>query len=519
MPELLFADPNPISIARPSRPGPQFLPIKALHRHDGYITFIVKDDEGGDRLARRFAIRADALDTWFPQFTADLMRNSFCSINGGYTLANRNTTSPYGRALHNTDSLRYLCACYCDIDYYDRKLTRLQVIMELERMWESGELPQASMVVDSGKGMWLLWLLHDAEHPERAHLGAWTDNPNDHLLLYTRINKALHKLLDHIGADHIADGVRSIRVPGSFRNDTERFVKWSIHGDSDRAMSYTLKELAERLGVTLTPRSPSERAAIDSTSVSTGNRKNGWKQTNLNRLHAFVTIKDQRGGGFRDSCRHKAAFLYAMALRWVEGQDYREARCSLVEMGKCCEPPLSARECMEAWRQGYRTKRPKLAYRTMAEWLDVTPAEAEIVSQLLYGKCQAGDRRYFPAAPRFGAVEPVTSNTGEKTKRTKQYIRREEIGRIIAAAGRVLSVREMQVELLRQGIEGSIGTLHADYKTLNIQSAFADKRQQMSRQSSLDEEMVRAFFSTDSATPMDGSAPFDGLSSSQPLAE
>ena len=77
------------------------------------------------------------------------------------------------------------------------------------------------MVVDSGKGMWLLWLLHDAEHPERAHLGAYTDNVNDHLQLYTRINKALHKRLDHIGADHISDGVRSIRVPGSFRNDVE----------------------------------------------------------------------------------------------------------------------------------------------------------------------------------------------------------------------------------------------------------------------------------------------------------
>jgi hypothetical protein len=42
--------------------------------------------------------------------------------------------------------------------------------------------------------------------------------------------------------------MRHIRVPQSFRNDTEEFVKWRIHGDSDRAISYTLKGLAELVG-------------------------------------------------------------------------------------------------------------------------------------------------------------------------------------------------------------------------------------------------------------------------------
>src|SRR5271154_4828159 len=139
--------------------GPQLHPIKALHRHDGYIKFMVKDADDPDRMERQFSIRADALDAWFPEFTAALVRDSFCSINGGYTLADR-SSAPWGRPLHNTDSLRFLCACYCDIDYYSRGLTRLQVLTESERMWESGELPEASMVVDSGRGMWLLWLLH-----------------------------------------------------------------------------------------------------------------------------------------------------------------------------------------------------------------------------------------------------------------------------------------------------------------------------------------------------------------------
>src|SRR5450756_2135641 len=93
-PELVVDNRSLIRTAPSGRRGPQFLPIKALHRHDGYITFMVKDDDGA-RMARRYAIRADALDTWFPQFTADLVRNSFCSINGSYTLADRDTCLLY----------------------------------------------------------------------------------------------------------------------------------------------------------------------------------------------------------------------------------------------------------------------------------------------------------------------------------------------------------------------------------------------------------------------------------------
>jgi hypothetical protein len=433
---------------------------------------MVKDDDDPDSLISRFAIRANALDTWFPEFTADLVRNSFVSINASYTLANRNTTAPHGRPLHNTDSLRYLCACYCDIDYYRRGVSHLQVRAELERMYESGELPEPSMVVDSGKGMWLLWLLHDAEHPERAHLGAYADNANDHLQLYTRINKALHQRLDHIGADPISDGVRSIRVPGSFRNDVEKFVKWRIHGDSDRAISYTLKELAAKLGVVARTRPSAERKAIEATRGPRGNQRNGWVKTNQNRLAAIATILDQRAGGFRQGCRNKGAFIYALALKW-NGTERREARTALIEMGAHCDPPLSVRECLGAVKAAYKTRMAKLCYQTMADQIDLTPEEAEIVSQVLYGDSRSGDRRFFPAARRFGQVEPITNSVGGNTRRTKQAIRRDAIAAIVDKRGRVPTVREMRKELREAGgIESSVGGLHSDYKAMGLTSHF-----------------------------------------------
>jgi hypothetical protein len=452
--------------------GPQLHPIKALHRHNGYITFsIMGDDDEG--MTGRFAIRADALDRWFPEFTSALTRNSFVSINASYCLADRKSRAEYGVPLHRSDSLRYLCACYCDIDCYKRGLDPLQVRAELERMWESGELPEASMVVDSGRGMWLLYLLHDPTNPDKAHLGAYSDNPSDHLQLYVRINKALHMKLSHLGADPIGDGARLIRSPGSFRNDTEEFVKWRIHGNSDRAISYTLKELASHLGLTLSARLRQERNALDGTRAPRGKQRNGWVKTNENRLAVILTIMDLRGGGFREGCRNHAAFIYAMALK-SNNVDMGQAKTALLEMGKRCSPSLSNGECRLALKSGYNTRKRKLSYKTVADLLDVSPAEAECISQMLYGTSPAGDRRFFPAAQRFGAMMPITNPSGDPTRRTKKLILDEAIDGVLSATGHVPSIRVMQCELLKGGCQVGVGTLQRRYKALGLVSKAAE---------------------------------------------
>jgi hypothetical protein len=147
-------------------------------------------------------------------------------------------------------------------------------------------------------------------------------------------------------------------------------------------------------------------------------------------------------------------------------------------MGALCDPPLSLRECLGALTSGYKTRRPKVAYRTIADQLDVTPAEAEIVSQVLYGDTRAGDGRFFPPAQRFGHIEPITNSAGGDTRRTKRFIRRHAISMIVKRHGRVLSVREMQKELLVEGgIESSLGGLHTDYKALELISDFTQGRE------------------------------------------
>jgi hypothetical protein len=304
--------------ALPSEPAqrPQIAPIKALHRHDGFISFAAK--KGEDDWKQVIAIRATALDQWFPAFTEQLVRDSFVSINASYRLAWGSPDRDHGFPMHRNDTLRFLCACYCDLDYYNLGLESHEVTGEVARLRNEGKIPQPSMLVESGRGMWLLWMLHDPSHPDQAHAGAWNDSPNDHLQLYTKINRELARRLSHLGADHIHDGSRLIRVPWSFSNKAESYVEWSVHGNSDRPYSYTLKELASLMGIELRKRPPRERHALSQRSKPCGNRSEGWKAANDNRLTAIVTIMDLRGGGFAKGCRNKAALYFALALRAVK---------------------------------------------------------------------------------------------------------------------------------------------------------------------------------------------------------
>lgn len=450
---------------------PQISLIKALHRHDGYISFMVSDGEGG--MKDRVAINAKDLDSTFPQFTEQLLKNSFVSINASYRLADRKSRAAYGLPKHDSDSLRYLCACYVDIDYYNLGHSSLYVKKKLLDMEHANQIPRPTMQVDSGKGMWLLWMLHDQHEPEWAHLGAYSDNRNDHLQLYTRINKDLHRRLAHLGADAIHDGARHIRVPGSFRNDEETYVEWALYGQRSFVQSYTLRNLAARLGVDCTPRPRKERAALEATCEGSGKRDNGWKRANQNRLAAIVTILDQRAGGLRDGCRHKGAFYYAMALRHA-GESIDEARAAVCRMGRACDPPLSSSECLAAVRTGYKTKVGIVAHQKMANVLNVTPFEAEVVSQALYGNAPSGDRRYFPAASRFGEFQPVTASSGADTRDVKGGKRMAAINSILAS-GTVPTIRELQKMLLDKGISACNGTLQKDYAARGIKSAYGKR--------------------------------------------
>jgi hypothetical protein len=294
-----------------------------------------------------------------------------------------------------------------------------QVNREIHNLFQSGDLPRASIMVDSGRGLWLIWLLHDESNPAKAHAGAYADNEFNHSQLYCKINRSIGQQLAFLGADLAAiDGARYIRVPGSFRTDHEQYIHWDLESNADLPRSYTLKELAAFFRILPERRLPQEDLATQNPAGRCPNRSRAWKATNQNRLAAFLTLKDLRAGGFDEGCRNFAAYVYASSLR-ATGVSRKVALPSLRAMAVLSRPPLSARECEAAANSAWRQQSFKLGYHRMADSLTVSAAEAEIISHKI--------GRPFPEAGRIRVV----GVTREEKHAQKQADRRLRI-RLIA---------------------------------------------------------------------------------------
>lgn len=108
-----------------------------------------------------------------------------------------------------------------------------------------------------------------------------------------------------------------------------------------------------------------------------------------------------------------------MSLKAI-GVERREAEHAVIEMAAHCTPVLPVGQCMLAVKQGYKTKGLKISYQTNADWLDVSPSEAEIVIQLLYASTQGGERRFFGLRSGSEICGPLPTQRGPFSARLKR---------------------------------------------------------------------------------------------------
>jgi hypothetical protein len=426
-------------------------PILALHRHDdGYIAFAVARD-GGDDFRPLISIRRDELARYFPEFREQLLKDSYVSINAGWRLRRQGSDrAAYGYPLHRADRLRYLCAAYADLDYYRLGVDFGQALGQIVTMQETGYLPRASIIVKSGRGMWLLYLLHDQRDPSRAP-GAFPEK----LAQYFRLQKAIVERLAIVGADPSArDAARHIRVPGSLHTGAEDTVKWWIQGEGAAAYSYSLTQLCQLFGVQPAKRHVRERAAIEEPEKEKHRR--GWVALSKRRLREFSLLRSMRGG-FPKGCRNNAAMLYAWLLR-TNGVSRHEAAVEVNLMGAECRPPLTLSECRGAVKTGFGPRMVRMLDQTISDRLNVTPGEAAMLEGL-------GPATTFkpkdPAPPA-----PMPSEIQARTIME----RRGRITEVVAELGLVPSVREMGKRLIKAGFRGNHQTVFKDYRALGIKS-------------------------------------------------
>ena len=489
----------------PDQPDPTL--IKEIHRdHTGYVGYQVYDEETQDW--KPFgALPNRATQHYFPE-----MLPHFDNQQAAFTInALQKGGKPFTSAPHWFKGLQYsrrvkqnvqrINACYVDLDYYKLGIDFGQAVGAVISAAERDQIPNPSIMLRSGKGLWAFWLLK--EHSKRDMDG----NPNQGVRArksnkdyFVAIQRRLHDLFADTGSDRsvTTDITRCTRIPGSLGKNKKRvgsIILVPEGGKSTDRFIYTMPEMGEFLGVEHPYLNSRKQKSVtrDLEKIQSSYQK-GWK-TRWANMHAdFETLWSHRGK-FDQGTRNFAVRLYALILKGI-GQTRQEswfALETLVTEGLCPgDHPYEMRDAEraleEAWKKPERTGDDDYdpnyfqrvpGYETIAENLDITAAEWEYLE---HWECA---RRYKNDLPEVDPSElPYEKLPTEKLKRER---RRKHLQEAYDDAGWI-GLRQFGEHISELfGIKASTRTLKKDFEEMGIENPNAKKKPKITQDDGLNQ--------------------------------
>ena len=121
------------------------------------------------------------------------------------------TPNTFYSTYRRLEYIKEINALFIDLDCYKLKFTKDQILMNLEDNYFNRIIPIPNYVIDSGRGMYLIWLINSV--------------PSKALPLWKAVEEYLYKHLKCFGADRQAlDATRILRVPGSINSKSKTVV-------------------------------------------------------------------------------------------------------------------------------------------------------------------------------------------------------------------------------------------------------------------------------------------------------
>jgi len=445
--------PGPFLPAMVMPDAPDVLPIVEMHRgHNGFVAFQRREADGG--VHPLFSVPAKELASVFPEFVAPQVgEESFFSINGMYRpgFQQSRVEPKFRSAKWGNKELRWLTACYVDIDCYKMGITAGQAIGVVVDAQDRGAIPPASMLTRSGRGIWCWWFLRDddnAGHPARA----WPEA----VATYRRIERQLVRTFSSIEPDRAAvDPSRVSRVPGSLNRKAHVRVGYWIQRDtSGKPFVYKLDDLAVRLGVTPTRLPEGMQRVLDP--KRNERAKRGYKALWATRLGKIVKLIAKRGR-INEGCRNHCALLLATFMERNK-IDVAEIEDTLWKFGQAqCEPPMLPSEMEDAFNK--RRDYTQFSDFTIGEWLKITPEESEEIG--------------WPAAGSRTAADDSMLRTRKDAARARRLA---VAGMVEGKAGAGMpTLRAIAEALEEMGIDTCVGTIRKDLRLLGVRNPRARK--------------------------------------------
>ena len=319
--------------------------IELLYKNEskGYISLFRKGFKGiFQRAYKKNEIFNEVRNFFDTNFNTDL----YMSMNTFY------------KPERTRENLRYLNSLYIDLDYYKMNLTRQEVLSKLEEEYFNKSIPVPSMIVDSGRGLYLIWLIEQV--------------PSKAVNLWSAMQHYLYDKLKNLGADRQAlDPSRVLRVIGSYNTKSDSNVKLI----SFNFVRYTLKKLKEIYLPKVEKKSKNKEKKQQGKIVKFFNIYSVYK-ARINDLEKLAEIRGYELEGKREII----LFLYRYYNELLEGKEM--ALEMTYEFNSKFIKPLSLSEVRSSTKSNYVGKY-NYKNSTLVELLEISKEEMQYLSSMI----------------------------------------------------------------------------------------------------------------------------------------
>ena len=280
--------------------------------------------------------------------------NVYISINTFYSTFRR------------LEYLKELKAQFIDLDIYKTGFTKAQIIMHLETDYFNKSIPRPNLTIDSGRGLYLIWLLNSV--------------PSKALPLWKAVEEYLYSVLKPFGADRQAlDPTRVLRVPGSINSKSKTTV--SIIDEYDYI--YDLREIQNEYLPELKPKEKKKGRPSKTVFI---HRERSLYFARIQDITKLCELREYDLKGYRELI----LFLYRYYLCYFL-EDTKKALEDVLELNREFIYPLSENEVIRATRSAekvYLSKDKDYKYKneTLIELLAITELEETHMTTIISDK-------------------------------------------------------------------------------------------------------------------------------------
>ena len=273
------------------------------------------------------------------------------------------TLNTFFKPYRRLECIKELNALFIDLDYYKTKFTKEQIIMNLEADYFNKIIPSTNYIIDSGRGLALIWLINKV--------------PSKAIPLWKAIEEYLYNKLKEFGADRQAlDATRILRVPGSINSKSKTVV--SIIDEYDYI--YDLREIQKEY---LPELKPKEKKKGRPKKINYVYRERSLYYARIQDITKLCELREYDLRGHREII----LFLYRYYLCSFT-EDVQKALEDVLELNSMFIYPLKENEVIRATRSAekcYLDKNKEYKYKneTLIDLLEITEDEEKYMTTII----------------------------------------------------------------------------------------------------------------------------------------